>query len=528
MKKLASTPCRSCWRAAAPIALCAQLSLAGVAYAQDGAIDALPAANSPPIPADFRIEPVLRSEIECGAPSASGAGGTGAFDCPFAASSLGLNLAQKIDLPDGTIEMRIGAGRGRNASLSLDRQMFGTAPGMVYESSLVTLGSDASLFDGRIRLKSELGWSRTWQQHRAPSLLFDRRQGEETGFSQDHQLNLVAIDQQGFDLRFDGRLARVDQSFRTGSISRIGAISLGNGDIDQLSARLRAGKFKAHAQVHASQTIFSDSDLRKFKLGYAGVTLGYSQRDGRTTPYGPYAFAVSNSRSEKLSLEFNLYDLAPMLAMENTGLGSLIPRQLTITSERRDLVHPARSDRLASQRETLGLFGLWNTPLGDTMIDWQRYRKRDGAQMLIERGSQLFASHSASMGQWRLSADVMSLKTRGLNGENDDMLFYNASLRRSFANGVQLAARFGRDTQSFGGAASDFSLRDRSHSAKLELDLSKPLQKRLRNSSVYLTLEGQLRLNRSGYELRFLDEVIDSDRDSYARQGVLMSFGYSF
>lgn len=477
---------------------------------------------------DLAIDPAFRAGRECGGGTSDTGSAMTALRCPYAAHSVGLNLSRKLDVLDGQTQVRMGFARGNDAALSLERQLRRIAPAQMIESTLMTLGSDSRLLDGRLRLSNDFGWSRSWESQLTGNRSSARRGYRASGFAQRHSFEFSAIDRPGLRWKLDGSLSRANDDYYTGAISGVGSNLPGIGEMDRIATRLDLGKIGLRGSFTDIRTSISANELRKVSLGYGGVTLGYTDRRGETFSDGRFFVGASQSRGSTLTADFDLFELTPMLAMRGKGLSLALPRQLSISIDERTVTRPGSRLRPLTQRRGVDLTGMWSTPLGQTLVNVSRERLVDGAGGPIERTSQWMVSHSMKRGGWNLTFDVLSLSTRAADRDDDAVVYYSASLSRTFDSGTRLRIELGSDTQSMGSEVSEFTLRDRSHRAKLELDLSAPLRRKLNNDSVRLTLGAQVRLNASRYQLRFMDELLMDSREGYARQGVLASFGYRF
>lgn len=489
-----------------------------------------PIASDPARTGDdsFEIDPILRTGAQCGASSGSRVFAANATYCPFAEHSAGLNISQRIDLPDGRIVTRLGVARGSDGALSLDRQMLRSQPAIARETSLLTFAAETHLFDGRVQLGSEIGWSRSWERDIAGAPLLPMPANELNGVSQRHTILLKPIDTGALQWTLSGKLSRTSDDFRTANIFQIGNFLMGRGAEDEVSSRFRSGRLRLSGRLASARTDYSSRLTRKVSVAYGGVGIALSQRDGETFPQPGGFITRSRSTGRQVSLDLDLFELAPIAAMSDSGLSQVLPKQLSISLDRRVTERPDSLLRPFDRRETIDLFGMWTTPLGDTVIDVSRDRLLDRSGQIISRGQQLLVSHSAQVRRWTVSLDLLAMRTRGLAGDEDNNAYYNFGLSRRIAGGAAIKFEFGRDAQSFGGAASDFALNDKSQRVKLELDLSQVVQKRFSTPSMHLTLGLQLRLSNSSYELRYLDEVIDSGSEGFARQGALVSFGFAF
>jgi hypothetical protein len=239
--------------------------------------------------------------------------------------------------------------------------------------------------------------------------------------------------------------------------------------MDRLATRIDHGQWTLRASLSDMRTIASRNGLRKVSLEYSGITLAYSTRDGRSLPQRLIAISPAQTSGSSMAIELDLFSLAPLLAMQDKGLAVLLPRQLSATLNKREVARPLSALRPLTFRSGINLSGMWHTPLGDTLIDFERDRLIDPAGAQLERCSQLLVNHSVRIEGWSVNVNLLSLRTRAMGDDGDDTLYYSASLARTFASGAKLKFELGRDTQSFGGAASEFTLRDKSHRAKLEL-----------------------------------------------------------
>lgn len=507
------------------------LAPATSAHAQDTSSEgeaSLSATSASPDLASLEITPQAISAVECGryAPSAN------TFSCPFGSTSLGLEVSQKLGLPEGLFEFQASFGRGRNAALSLDRQMFRTSPATTYESSLATFGTKAVLFGGRLKTATSLAWSRNWEQPLFPSLMDYQNFNETSGFSHDHTLALTAIDRPRLTFEVEGRVARAGQDFRTGGIQRIGNLSLGYGDTNRLIGKLGLGAWEAKSTFNASRSLFSEAEVTDLELGHKGVRLGYEERLSRRASFASIQGDQAWVSRRSYSLDFDLFKLAPGLVIGNEGWSVLLPKQLRIEANDGGRPGFGETERGAFVRRGQSLFAMWVTPLGTTLLDvgtsHRVYTAQAGTEGRLVRDNTLMLVQNVSVEGWSLGFNLLSFRSHDTEGEEDNFLNYNLTAACKFKNGAMLAMEFGRDLVQFGGAGADFNLQDRSHRARIELDLSKPLQRQLANSSVHLTLAAQLRLNRSESTLRLFDEVIDFDSESFSREGILVSFGYQF
>lgn len=506
------------------------LTLALPVSAQDqDAAEIAGLVRSAPLPdAGLIVDPAVRADAGCGSAGSGNQFAASVLHCPFAATSIGLNFGQRIDLPDGVLAMRMGFGRGNDASLSLDRQLLQRSGALLRESSLMAIGGDATLFDRRLKISSDMGWSSSWETALSPNRGPNRKGYQLEGFAQRHAFEFQAIDRKGLRWKIDGWLSRSSEDFRTGTIAGIGNLLMGMGDMDRIGTRFDVGNLSLRLSLLENRTNISRNRSTLVSAGYGGITLSLRNQRGSTMPQPGLSVGTAQSTGSSLALDFDIFTLAPMVALQGKGLASLLPTQFTLTLDDRTVQRPASALRPLTRRRGADLFGTWKTALGDTTIDYGWDSLINPLGNRLERNRQLMVSHSVRLGGWSLYANLLSLRTKAIGGDDDSTLYYSAALSRTFANGTRVRIEIGRDTQSLGGVASDFTLRDKSHRAKVELDLSAPLQSRLQNNSVHFSLAAQVRLNRSGYQLRFLDELLDEGTEGYSRQGILASFGYSF
>lgn len=470
------------------------------------------------------ITPILQIDHRCGVALSASATATPPWSCTPAAIALELGLAPKLTLPIGTVEFKIGAGRRSEAAFSLDRQLRNASSRRVADTSLASIGVSGEFLAKRLRIDSDFNWSRSWSRNVGHQPL---RTEERSGFSQSHRLALVAVDRPGLRWNFEGALTRTGVDYQTGGLDLGSDLSAGDGTSTRISTRLDLGKWRLRASDADTRTSLTDRGVSRASLGYSGVTLGFQSSAGRIRPHQGFSEVRTDGKRATLDIDFRT--LLPPAALSNGGWSAALPDQLTLTLDRKQTTRSAGSRRPWTDIQGAGISGMWSTPLGDTLLDVTRETKSDLAGDIYERSTQVLVSHTKRLGDWMVNFDLLSLDTRADDiADNDRSLFYTVSASRMLPQGGRLKLEVGRDSLSLGTGESEFVLRDKSRRIKIELDLSAPLQKRFHNPSMHLRLEAQMRLSKSDYQIRFLDEVIDSGSDGFARQGVLASFGYRF
>ncbi|WP_271438506.1 hypothetical protein [Pontixanthobacter luteolus] len=477
-------------------------------------------------PEQFEVTPSAEIGAACGTGAGlqiGAGGGLGQTLCPYADTSAGLDVASRFDLPGGDIRVSAAFARGTDESLTLDRQMQSYRPGFVREGTLASLGMKSSLFDENLKIESEIGWSRNWETPIAATVQSPARENQTTGFAQAHKIDAKLIDGRKLGWTVSAEMRRASDDYRLDHVSRFDRLFAAPGSSDRIRTTFRAGDVKVKASFNSSRFQFTRSQSRKLSLSYAGVGIGFSQSDRASIPNEFVTISQSRSRSQRINLEFDLYSVAPLLAMEDTGFKSFLPKHFSVGFETRHGMRFGSASPATSVRKSLDVMGLWTTPIGDSLVNFTSENTAD--QLRGDSSStQFLVSHSFNLGDWAISGDAFVVDQRSSVGSGDQSAFYSASASYRSKGGPKVELRLGQDQLQFGDGGNDFTLRDSSVQAELRIDMSPVLQRKLQRDDMHLALEMQVNLNNSDYEVRYLDEVIDAGSDGFSRKGVMLTF----
>lgn len=445
--------------------------------------------------------------------------------CPFGTFSLASDYRSKFETDLGEITVSFGMSREADSGFSLTQQLSRPHSGVVRESALTTAGIQAQLAGGDVSISSTLGLSRNWERPLSPDELFPYRFNERSGLSQSHSIKAKLLDDGANSLTLDAKLDRADQDFRYLRGSSLDRLLLASDNSTSVRAVLKLQGTKLDASLRSNATFLSDSHTRKLKLSRGGIGVEYSRRDAVTVADQAIGNRASSSTRDRYGITLDLYGIAPTLAFSDSGAAQFLPKQVGIALEKRGTLRELATELQRDRKTAIELTGLWQTGLGTTILN-QRSEKGTSTTARAEMSSnQLFASHIVTIGNWDIGADILRFSNSTAQGQRESTSLYSASLGYRAKSGPRVQIDIGQEAMNFGGSDSEFTFADKSFQIGLELDMTPVLRRKLERDDIYLTAAFRINLNRSDYELRLFDEVLDRETDAYNRQGLMLTFG---
>lgn len=519
---------------------------AGLAFAATGAAAQDSAPASVPIPegieGDQNIPLSLGTHRFSGDGATSRVEGTGlcrnAFDltkyaqnqvdsagCPFGTFSLASDYRSKFETDLGEITVSFGMSREADSGFSLKQQLSRPHSGVVRESALTTAGVQAQLAGGDISISSTLGLSRNWERPLSPDEQFPYRFDERSGLSQSHSIKAKLLDDGANSFTIDAKLDRADQDFRYLRGSSLDRLLLASDNSTSLRAVLKLQGTKLDASLRSNATFLSDSHTRKLKLSRGGIGVEYSRRDAVTVADETIGNRASSSTRDRYGITLDLYGIAPMLAFSDSGAAQFLPKQLGIALEKRGTLRELATGLQRDRKTAIELTSLWQTGLGTTILNQRTENGTSTAGRTELSSNQLFVSHIVTIGNWDIGADILRFSNSTAQGQLDRTALYSANLAYRTKNGPRVQIDIGQEAMNFGGSDSEFTFADKTFQIGLELDMTPVLRRKLERDDIYLSAAFRINLNRSDYELRLFDEVLDRETDTYNRQGLMLTFG---
>lgn len=472
-------------------------------------------------------------------------GGYSAADpmgCPFDDTKFGIAVDWRGDAPVGEFELRAAVARRSEDGFGLDRQFFPRVSGTSLQSTLTQVAASAALLDDRITLSSEFGWNRRWRTPVASSTLFPERFERTGGDAQSHRIEVKLANEKKFAVSLDASYSRADGYYLPFMIDKPSTFYVLPGEELRLGGKANIGEIGLRSRYSSQRGDYFDRDTLQAWLSYSGVTLRAKLVDAQSKPFVfegfDQALVADNSigtTNWSLGVDVTPSQLFPLAAADIDGWGALLPQSLSLSIGRRERTKESAGLLEQTGGATFSASGVWLTPIGHTVLTFDRQSLRGiliGDPDLESRESSLFIDHSFSLGKWSLGANLLRTASQDGNpllaGSGTAVTYYGLSASRRFKDGPEFRIDFGRDAMAFDVGQGDFRLRDRTTRLEVSLDMSNMLRHRLGHQDVHFKLEGRLDLGGSGYEIRFLGDLLDSEYESLRATGALMTFGLSF
>lgn len=459
-----------------------------------------------------------------------------ALGCAFEDTSVGITLAEVFSVDDSSVEVETSFARATSGAFALDHIMRGYREGMNAETTLASMGVDASLFDGRLEWESKISWSRAWEVPVAASPMRPARISEETGTASEHRIKATLIEQPSLKLTVEGRYTRADEGYRPYYVTLPDRLFAAEGETARLDTRLDVGDWKLKAGTSTVDNPYFHNKRMSLSASRSGVTLRWSERSGASNlAFGGSSDRRSETASRTYGIDLSTFELAPMIAIEDEGIASLVPKTLTVELQTKTIDRFSAGNTSGFTSKGWSVFGLWTTPLGDTIVNFST-AKAEGTDYLGEpyraRESFMMLSHSFYLGDWTFDLDYVSNRDAERNlaapSDSSDLASFGIGARYSAKGMPTIDLRIGRDTMDISSAEGALRLRDRSLRAEAEIDLTPWLQRKLERDDMQLKLEMQWDFDNSGYEFLLFDDVIDSEFTRTQGRGALLSFNMSF
>ncbi|MHA6333250.1 hypothetical protein ACXYL9_06150 [Qipengyuania sp. CAU 1752] len=239
----------------------------------------------------------------------------------------------------------------------------------------------------------------------------------------------------------------------------------------------------------------------------------------------------SQTHRNELSVDLDTFTLLPLVAIEDTGWASLVPKMLTLEFSDTRLDRFRDAGIVEVTRTAIGGLAYWTTPLGDTIVNFRNEREfASGPGFAPQSGSDnfLLVSHTLPIGEWSIDLDYVASRnaTRrsSLLSDGSDLGSYGISARYAPEHMPHVKLSLGRDNFNVLAADGDLRLRDRSLRAKADIDFSPWLQRKLQRDDIELGYQFQWDFDNSAYELYLLDEIIDTELNYEQSRGFLFTF----
>lgn len=516
------------------------LSLAlvpGAALASEEEV-VLPLGSSAPNSKAESLEllPVVRSDGACRIGSSAERGIGDPIGCAFDDTTLGLTVASSLQGETSAVALKSAFARRSDAGFTLDRQFNDYMPGTSGETMLATAGLEVDLLDGQVKLASELGWSQSWRTPIANSTLQPIRVDQRSGTAQAHKLDIALVDEPKRKWSVEANYRNSAGEYRPVSMGLPMQLFGSSGAELGVATRGKLADWTVSGSWRSSRNDYFASERWKASVGYSGISLQIKRDRSETQNTASDLFVISPSSSARTQVSVDVIPMSilPQLALAQDGWGAFVPLTFSAGLGWRERQRYSSGELLSFAGSSLSLMGVWSSPIGDTLVTFDRESQKAGAgnfSTQSQADQTVLVDHSFSTGNWTLGGNMMLTRSRSDAAEglatrdSNDMLFFGVSASYREKNGTEFAVSIGRDAMTFDNDGGSLRFTDRTTRLEAWIDLSKMLHSRLDRDDIHLRLEARVDLGGSGYEFRFLDEIIDSEFETLASQGVLLTFG---
>ena len=454
-----------------------------------------------------------------------------ALGCAFEDATLGFALTDELEIPSATFKVTSSFARGTSGAFALDHIMRGYRRGMNAETTLATVGLGTKLLDDRFEWSSKLSWSRNWDVPVAPAPFAPFRLNEETGSASEHNFKARLIDRRDLKWSLEGQWQTASEGYKPYHASVPDRLFAIEGDRSMLKTSLDIGKWRLRASRQTTDNRFLSSESNKLSIGRGGITFDAKRRVSETNPAVVGGSTQSRQWRNDYAVTFDTFTLLPLVAIEDTGLASLVPKMLTLEASDAQIERHRAAGLQTLNRRSIGGFALWTTPLGDTILNLRSERETgEGAGFASQSGTDTFfmVSHSFGLGDWSIDLDYVansnSTSRAAILSDGSDFGSYGISARYAAKGRPRIELSLGRDSFDILAAEGDLRLRDRSLRAQAEVDFTPWLQSKLERDDMRLNLQMQWDFDDSAYEFTLFDEVIDSEFTRSQARGFLINF----
>jgi len=297
-----------------------------------------------------------------------------------------------------------------------------------------------------------------------------------------------------------------------------------------LTTSAKLAKTGIRASYSKLDTSFGGSQTMRAGINRSGLSLRIASRKSSVTPSLRTGFVESRTSGTSLYVDIEPTTLFPGLAASADPLPELLPVLLSIGIDTNQTKTVASGQFIRYRRSGWGLFGTWDSRLGDTMMDIRRESRRGLDDMPGEQTGQksfmLTASHAIRHGNWRFGLDLFAMgnSASGSGGYAGRMFSIGPSISYRAEGGPEFTLGIGKDSGSSYSSDRSFVMDQSGSAITARLDLSKFLRRRFERNDLIFRTEYRKRLDASVTSYSPFDEQIERESAQRIREGLLVSF----
>lgn len=488
---------------------------------------ALPVISDPTDPsAGPTFQAITDGKTACAQDIGASNGGQLPGQCAFDSAAFGSRVDSHIASDAITVDTyavaagTIGGMWTADQLLGSGNRRFGS------QGSLLVFGLKSSLFDNRLTISTESDWSQNRDiafegSSRTPQIT--DRQGHANSIKLDFKL----LDSPKLKWSVSGSYSSVSDGYSTGPNFALFRYFALPGTRFDVSSKGRIGTVGLAASLQDYQTSFGETASKRVSVDVSGVTLTFIDRASSTHPNQQFALSDSQAQSTGLYADFDVSSIADKLLPRAGKLRVLMPVSVGVYLQSGQSSTVVSTLTQAYRRTSVETTASWQTPIGETDLDYMVQRRIGLVGMADRQDEYLQLSHSVRWKNWRFGGDAMfsSGSSEGTRGSADRSVSLGGSLAYYVADGPQLRLQIGQDMGASRLNDDSFASRERYSSITGSLDLSRYLQRQFDRPDLHLNLDYRRALSRDDSSFSLFGDAVERLMDGYDRSGFLVSFG---
>ena len=485
-------------------------------------------ANDGAAASSTTISPIANPGMSCGTASTFLPPGHDISSCTIDDVARGFAVTMRQETEFGEFEAFGTFATSATSIFAPARQLLISAPGFNRHNEVSQIGFKGELFDRRLRLLVQSAHSELWLAPQNVTLLGAPRRDREGGNASTVRVEFRPIDRAGLRWTITGQMDLVSNNYSTGDAAGLPQLMAMPGNRFALTNQVKVGRTSLRASLESFAASFGNSRAIRFGFERGGLSLRLASRNSRVDPSAQTAYSSSQAHKVSAYLDLETPSLLPAMTPGSGLLGQLLPANLSLGVDSGRTIIGFGGSTQSFRQGGWEITGSWDTKLGSTTISYRRdYRRALSGSAGSRDDTYLDVSHTVRRGNWRFGVDatVSSNAAFGRKTYRDHSISFGPTVSYSNPGGPEFSLRVGRDKGQ--SAVADGSYLSSQHSTAVVagLDLTDYLRNRFERSDLSFKIEYRKRLNSSTDTYSLFEQELYRQTESYAREGLLVTFG---
>lgn len=505
--------------AIAQIASIGTVALGAATPARADDVVAAPQSSSSSMPV---IKPITDGTTACTQDIEGSRSGHLPGQCAFDNAVFGTRMDSRIDTDALSLQTYVVAAGTIGGLLTADQLLTPSKQRFGDRGSLVVFGTKGSFFDGRLSIAAETDWSQNryfaLERSAAPQLPDGR------GHSNSLKIDFKLLDSPSFNWSVSGNYNEVSSGYSTGrSFSLMRYFALPGTRLDA-GTNATIGNVAVGASLDNYDSILGNSRSERANATADGVSLTVMNRNSTTRANSQILLLQSDMHMMGVYADLDLSSMTTALFSNATKLPWIVPVSISTNMQSGTYLVDAASEMQLSRRSSFEISASWNTPAGDTDVDYLAQHRTGLVNIASGYDGYLELSHSIFVHHWRFGVDalVSTDSTTGTAGSRDSGVSLGASVSYFVPDGPEFRFQVGSDLTSWRMSDDSYATMERYSSIVGSLDLSRYLQHRFNRNDLHFSLDFRRALSVDKSSL--FDSPIQDLTDAYDRSGILATF----